>query len=456
VKRIAAAAVVLVLVVVAALLTAPEPAPEPLAGLIIDRPGIESPVDAAIWYCPWAQSDAERDSFLGVASIAPATEAFTFPVAIPGEPADTADTSTPGPGASGVLLSDVAVRGDSPGFIEFVGGPSAATVTVSGSVLTADDCVATGPTEWYFAGGSTMTGEHLVLRLFNPFPEVAKVTVSGFSEIGVEALGDLRSVSVNPRSWRDIEFAEMLRQRQTLIISVRAVEGLAVPAMSWTSGPEEAWWAGTDLSTTWEFPILRQKGLDGTTLVVANPQETDVDVTVDFYGVDGPVGERQSYTIPAQAPLRIALDGIEPTVVGAVVTATSPVAASVSAIGEAGTAVTAGSPDEAQGWLLPGLRSDKTATATLWLLNPGDDAVSVTLSALGSTSPVNSRVVLEPGTVTRIPIEATGAQGYLATSTDWFSAAWTLSGPSGTAYVAGIPLPGDPGTTGTENVGGDG
>ncbi len=455
-KRIAAAVVIAVLVVVAGLLTAPEPPPEPLAGLIIDRPGIESPPDAAIWYCPWAQSDAERDSVVAVASVGQATEDFTFPVAIPGEPPDTAHTVTPGPGASGILLSDVAVRGDSPGFIEFAGGPSAASVTVSGSVLTADDCVATGPSEWYFAGGSTMTGEHLVLRLFNPFPEVAKVSVSGFSEIGVEALGDLRSVSVNPRSWRDIEFAELLRQRQTLVISVRPVEGLAVPAMSWTSGPEEAWWGGTDLSTTWEFPIVRKGGLTDASLVVANPQDVDVDVTVDLYSEDGPVEGRLSYTIPAHAPLRITLDGVEPTVVGALVTATAPVAAAVSAVGDAGTAVTAGSPDQAQRWLFPGLRSDKTVAGTLWLLNSGDDAVSVTVSALGSTSPVNFRVVLEPGSVTRFPIEPSAAQGYLATSSDWFSAAWTLNGSSGAAYVAGIPLPGDPATTGTENLGGDG
>ena len=60
-------ALVMALGGLAALLPRPDPPPEPLAGLIIDRPGIESPMDASIWYCPWSQANAGRDSFFGVA-----------------------------------------------------------------------------------------------------------------------------------------------------------------------------------------------------------------------------------------------------------------------------------------------------------------------------------------------------------------------------------------------------
>ena len=457
-KRMVVVACVVAVGVGAALIAPPEPPPEPLAGLIIDRPGIESPLDAAIWYCPWAQSDATRDSFLAVASMDPSDADFTFPVSIPGEPQDEAHTTMQGPGASGIVLSDVALRGDSPGFVEFTGGPSAVTATVTGDVLTADDCVATGPGEWFFPGGSTMTGEHLVLRLFNPFPEVAKVTVSGFSEIGVEALGDLRSVSVNPRSWRDIAFEELLRQRQSLVISVRNEEGLAIPAMAWTSGTDQAWWSGTDLSTTWEFPIVRDEGLDTAGIVVANPSPTDVDVTVDLYTEDGPQRGAFSFTIPAQSPLRIGFGEVDATVVGAVITATAPVAAAVSATGAAGTAMTAGSPDRAQAWLLPGVRNKGRIQGTLWLLNSAEDAVSVTVSALTKGATLNTKEILEPGTLTRIRVGGDGVLGYLVTSTDFFSAAWSITGPSGTAFAAGIAVPQPEGTvdTGGENLDGTG
>ena len=441
------------LVVVAALLAPPEPPPEPLAGLIIDRPGIESPVDAAIWYCPWAQAAADRDSFIGVASVAPADANFTFPVAIPGEPPDEAKAVTLGPGASGITLSDVAQRGDSPGFIEFSDGPSSASVTVTGDVLTADDCVASGPGEWFFPGGSTMEGERLVLRLFNPFPEAAKLTVSGFSEIGVEALGELRSISVNPRSWRDISFEELLRQRQTLVISVRADEGLAIPAMSWTSGSDEAWWAGTDLSETWEFPIVRHEGLRNSGLVIANPSSSAVEVTVDLFTVDGPQRAAFSLTVPAQSPLRIGFGEVEATVVGARVTASAPVSAVVSAQGGAGTAVTGGAPDQARSWLLPGLRNDGLNQGTLWLLNSGDETVSVTISALTGGDTLNSKRILEPGTITPIAVGSDDVGGYLVSSVDRFGAAWSITGPSGTAFVAGIPLPEEDGTTSADGDG---
>ena len=86
--------VVAAIAVAAMSLRPPDPIPQPLAGLVIDRPGIESPVDSSIWYCAWAQANADRDSFLAVATMSPAAAEFTFPVAIPGEPADTAATST--------------------------------------------------------------------------------------------------------------------------------------------------------------------------------------------------------------------------------------------------------------------------------------------------------------------------------------------------------------------------
>lgn len=425
----------------AGFLPPPEPVPEPLAGLIIDRPGIESPVDAAIWYCPWAQSAADRDSFFAIASVVPADADFTFPVAIPGEPPDQARAATLGPGAAGITLSDVAQRGDSPGFIEFSDGPSAATVTVTGDILAADNCVSTGPDEWFFPGGSTMTGERLVLRLFNPFPETAKVTVSGFSEIGVEALGELRSVSVNSRSWRDIPFEELLRQRQTLVISVRIDEGLAIPAMAWTGDSDEAWWSGTNLSTTWEFPVVRQHRRDTAALVIANPSSAPVDVTIDLYTEDGPQRAAFSFNIPAQSPLRVGFGEVAAGVVGARVTATAPVAAAVTTTGEAGTAVTAGVPDEAHAWLLPGVRDDGRNRGVLWLLNSGDETVSVTISALTGGGVVNSKEILEPGTITAIAVGGEDVLGYLVSSVDRFSAAWSISGPGGLAFVAGIPVP---------------
>jgi hypothetical protein len=426
------------LVVGAYLLPAPDLEPEPLAGVIIDGPGLHSPIDASIWYCPWAQSTAERDSTFAVASMGAAQAQFTFPVATPGEDPDTAMLETLGPGAALLALSDIAQRGDSPAFIEFTDGPSAAAVTVVGEVLTADACVAAGPDEWFFVGGSTRTGERLRLRLFNPFPEIAKVTVSGFSEIGVEALGELRSVSVNPRSWRDIDFEELLRQRETLVISVRADDGLIVPAMAYASETDEAWWSGTGLSTEWDFPVVRDEGLDDAALVVANPGPVPVEVTIDVYTRSGAQRSAFTSTVGPEAPLRVGFEDIPETVIGAKVTATSPVAAAVVASGQAGTAVTAGVPVTARTWLLPGLRADGSDEAFLWLLNSGDEAVTVTIGVLTGAETLNTKDVLEPGAIRRIQVDEVDALGYVVFSADPFSAAWSVRGSTGTAFSAGL------------------
>ena len=423
------------------LMPPPDPEPTPLAGVVIDRPGLDSPPDASIWYCPWAQAGPDRDSTLAIASVNPAEAQFTFPVALPGADVATAELETLGPGAALLALSDVTAGGESPAFIEFDGGPAGAAVAVAGTISAADACVATGPDEWFFVGGSTRTGETLRLRLFNPFPELAKVTISGFSEIGVEALGELRSVSVNPRSWRDIDFEELLRQRESLAIMVRADDGLIIPAMSYGSGTDAAWWSGTGLSTEWEFPVVRQQGVEGAAIIVANPGLAAVELTVDVYTRSGAQRSALSFTVPPEAPLRIGFEDIPETVIGAKVTATSPVAAAVVATGESGTAVTAGSPAPARTWLLPGLGVAGTDEAFLWLLNSGDEAVTVTIGVLTGAATLNTKEVLEPGAIRRIDVTDVTALGYIVFSADPFSAAWSVTGTTGTAFSAGVAVP---------------
>lgn len=439
-KRLLAVILVAAVAGAAAVLPEPDPAPEPLAGVVIDSPGIGTPSDSSIWYCPWAQASALRDSVVGVASVVEAEAALTFPVAIPGEPPDAAEVGMLGPGAANVVLSDVAQRGDSPAFIEFSDGPAAASVTVSGEVLTSDRCVSEGPDEWFFVGGSTNSGETLTLRLFNPFPETARVTIQGFSEIGVEALGDLRSLSVNPRSWRNVEFEEELRQRQDLVISVTVDEGLVIPAMAFSAGGDEAWWSGTPLATSWEIPVARSEVLSDSSIVVANPGASEAQVTVTFFTAEGDAGQPISVALAPESPLRIAVpaDGLE--VVGARVDSPSQIAVSVVASGEAGLGITAGLPEPARRWLLPGVQTVGRTRAEVWLLNVSDEVASVTVSELTGLEVLNTNVVVEGGSLMRLAVEG-DALGYFIDAVSPITVMWSMDGPSGAALSGGVVVP---------------
>lgn len=440
-RRLLVLAAVGGIVALAFLVPEPEPAPEPLQGLVIAPPGLSSPEDAGIWYCPWAQADASRDSMFGVASLAAASVSFTFPVAVPGEPADRAGLEVPARGAALLSLSEVALRGDSPGLAEFAGGPAAVSVTVAGEeVLAADACLSSGPEVWHLPGGSTMPGERLTLRLFNPFPQPAKVTVTAVSDIGIEALGDLESLSVGARSWRDVEFETLLRQRQNLVITVTAVDGVVVPAMAFGNESDDAWWPGVGEATEWEFPVARVADTSGY-LVVHNPGPLATDVVVDLFTPDGPIIEAFAATVTPDAPARFDLSAYPGDSLGARVVAGSPVAAAVVTMGEGEVAVMPGAPAQSSTWLLPGLRRLPLHAASLWLLNTSsEESISATVTALGAPGSAGETVVVPPGVPRQVDVTVGGAEGFLVEASSPLTVAWSLRGAGGLAFALASPV----------------
>ena len=175
-------------------------------------------------------------------------------------------------------------------------------------------------------------------------------------------------------------------------------------------------------------------------MVVGNPNLTDVDVSVDVYTADGPDRSVFEFTLPGETPLRIDLSSVSTNAVGVRISATAQVTAGVVASGSAGTAVTGGSPVPAPVWLLPGLRSVGLNEGTLWLMNSGFEQISVTVSELTGAAAINTQVLVEPGTQISVPITEPDALGVLVTSSDPFTAAWSIEGPSGIAFAGGLAV----------------
>ncbi|NIR37025.1 MAG: hypothetical protein GWN79_09880, partial [Actinobacteria bacterium] len=81
------------------------------------------------------------------------------------------------------------------------------------------------PKIWYLVGGTTRDGRDLEVRLFNPFPDLAKVTVSGVSEFGPEPLPELGAViDVPGRAWVDIDLDEIVPFLDDLMLVVGTEE----------------------------------------------------------------------------------------------------------------------------------------------------------------------------------------------------------------------------------------
>lgn len=393
---------------------------------------------SGVWYCPRAEATLEKDTILAVGSAEQATAALTFPNPVPGEEPERARFTLSGADAADVLLSDVALRGDAPGLVEFTTPRSAVfATTLSEDARYGDACIDAVPKVWYLAGWSTQERERLSLRLFNPFPEPAKVTILAVSEIGIEPLPEVASVSVSARSWRDFDLDDTLRFREVLAFTVTPEEGLAFPSILIGNDDDEASWPATRLAEVWEFPVTRVAGATPE-LVVLNPSDEVATVTVDVYTADGAAEEARTQEIAGTTPVVIALDDLSTGPMGLRVRATRPVAAALVATGGAGLAGTVGAPEPASRWLVPG-RDPDDGDAAIWLLNSGPADATVTIQPLIEGG--QAVKLLVPGGSLRQVLVETGAPAHLVSTGSPITVAWSGEAANGIVFVAGASLP---------------
>ena len=443
---------------------APAPAGPTFVGP--EPPAVGASAIGSVWYCPWLDSGDIRDSAFLLASQPPTDARITMPSPIPNADPLEEELAIRGPGSRVLNVADVVRFGPAPGFVEFDDGPAAAAASVmSESSLAGDRCVRSVPKIWYLVGGTTREGRNVVLRLFNPFPDLAKVTVRGVSEFGPLPLPELGAVvDVPGRAWVDIDLGLLAPLLDDLLLIIDSEEGLIVPALSLTStNGDEATWPGTGLSTTWSFPIVAVDDMVPE-LVVANPGAAPVVVEVDLIGPARSQRIVAAAEVPAGAPLRIALPNTGGEPYGIRVTAGGPVAAAViaespfdpaapaeavpegaeeAAIEDAVLRIagTVGVETASTGWLLPGAGAVPGATSTIWLMNSGEESVTVTLVPLGVRDIPADKVVVPVGRIIGYTIPNTPIiTGYLVEATAPVSAAWTGSDPGGTAFVAGVPI----------------
>ncbi len=419
---------------------------------------------ASVWYCSWAASGALRDSSVMVAANTPVSASLTLPQPIVGELPDTDEVDLDEAGAVVVDVGLIVRRGDTPLFVEFDDGPAAVAVVMeSNDLLTGDTCVVRIPKVWELPGGSTREGRTLTLRVFNPFPELAKVTVGGSSESGETGLVDLQSIDVQPRTWVDVRLDEIVRLLDDLALRATTSEGFVIPSLVLAGSGDEASWPGIAPATTWEFPIASTSPEFAPSLMLSNTGATSVAATIDIYTADGVTENAREVVVDPSVPKRVDLSDLGDTAMAVRVRAAAPLSAVVlaeeSAVVVEATdedqqleegdilgdriAGTVGASSPALRWLLPGAQGVAAGESTVWVLNTGTEAATVVLQPLGAADLATDKHSVPPGTLLGVPLGyENGIGGYFVEASAPVSVAWSVEAPQGIMFVSGTVVGG--------------
>lgn len=434
----------LVIIVIAAmtagalLATEPPPPPEPGEVIVADEPDA---VVAGVWHCPWVQASFEVETDLAIVTSQPGSATLTFPNPEPAGEPDLVDIELEGPGGARLPATDVALRGNIPATVETTQSQAAVAAYVhAGDKLAGDVCIGAAPTVWHLAGGSTLQGRQLTLRMFNPFPEPAQATVTAVSEFGPEPLPGLTGIAVGARSWEDIDFSQLLRLRETLSFTVESDDGQVLPVLVLADAEDEAMWPGSGLSREWVFPAVRL-GAGEPHLSIFNPSGSPVEVSIDVFGPDGGVLDARSASVLADSPLDVPIGDLAEGAFGVRVRADQPVTVTAVASGAGAVTGTLGNPELSSRWFVPGAGSGgEGSVRSLWLLNPGEEQISITLIPVGSGSFTPDKVAVPPQSIRQYVIEEDGVAGYIADGVGPFSVAWSTQRPEGAVLSGAIPV----------------
>lgn len=450
---------------------APPPSQGPAFGSVdvIDPDGaVSSP---SVWYCPWVEAGDIVDTDILVATDVDVDVNLTLLDPLTNEPPVITGYSIVGPGASGVDTGQVLRRGESPALVEISDGPAAAaSLSWADSLLSGDRCIVSVPKVWYLTGGATKPGTFTELRLFNPFADNAEVTVTAFSEFGVDLVPDLEGFDVPGRSWATIDLERHLPLRDELAFTVTSTTGLVIPVIVRTDNRGEAMWPGVAPSQTWDFPVVTTGGLEPL-IAVLSAGEDGIVITVDILTEDGLVRNAREVTIDSSVPALIPLLDIGAAPFGVRLRATKPIVASVIAVFPGEEVVGAGEEGPAPGedttttpaetepvfirglagtvgiarpsaeWIVP-LGTLPGNETTMWVMNAGADAVTVEARPLGEVEFLGDEQIftLEPGAIRSVVAEVgIGVFGYHVEADGPVSVAWEMWGDRGAVLVVGIP-----------------
>ena len=387
--------------------------------------------------CPWALSDGRRASVY----VAATRDASGFDISFleGGEVKEMVSGEVTG-GTGAARIDNPREIGISSALVEFAPSDGAVGVVAFGEGLLAGDlCTGSLPSTWHLPGGSTMGGEELNLRLFNPFTTDARLDLWALSELGTEAAESLEALTVPAGRTRVVSLDEILAGRNSLSIIVRPTLGSVIPVMELDTGTDTAVWPGTGSSEGWEFPVAGVEGLE-TALVLTNEASLEVDFLVELFDDTATFMAPMSGTIEGPGQVRVELDELPASVFGIRVTGDGPFGAALVGRSDTAIAATSGTPTNSSEWLVLGPQA-VPADARLRLLNAGVVDIDVTYTALtASGEELPTSIVLAAGTVETVAVTVSEAVGVYVSGNGVFSVGWWAEAQGAAVFAGGVPI----------------
>lgn len=407
------------------------PAPEPSDSRDTVLPPTRGDVPA-IWYCPGAAFEAD----LGLTAAALAPSRARFSLAESGELEDAGSYTIDEPGTIAVDLGELRRYYSGASIIELTRGATAVgSMYLGPTTLAAETCFGELAKEWYLTGGSVAGDDQLVLRLFNPTLQTARVDVQVMTELGLDPAPQLDGIGIRGLGFTDVRLHELEGQRQHVSLVVIPQEGAVVPWMTRTTPFGTALWGGGGVAREWMFPVANRPTLTAV-LFLHNPGSEEVAASVELFGTSGPLPGPEPILVPGGGVSQVSLVSIAGTAAGLRVSASGPLAATVVAEGSGGLAANAGLVNATR-WLIPG-GGEAGVLRTLVIANPGPESATVTVATLAGEVFVAAPV--PPGGLLETVV---GTEAVEVASDAEVSVGWIASVGNETSFAGAVPLADD-------------
>jgi hypothetical protein len=307
--------------------------------------------------------------------------------------------------------------------VEVFGGRSVVEHELVGEIdLAVGPCARRAGQDWYFAAGTTERGAEANVALFNPFNDDAIVDLTFATDAGFIAPADLQTLVVPRRSRLTVPVGNFVRRQAQVASHVHVRTGRIVAEQSLTFTAENETRRGLTLSLgasrperAWTLPGVVPEDGASHALLVANfdPAATEVEIV--------PRSEEQTDARPKAVPVGgrtvavvdlASLDGTgAPFAFDVRTTRASPVVVEELAwwgppSTTTGSATALASPVRASGWTFTAGGLEPEGDATVSVLNPGRNAITVNLLAYESGG------ADEPATVREMNVPAGGQERF--------------------------------------------